>query len=190
MGLDMYAARRLYVKNWEHLKPEDRHTVQIARGGKSVSGIDPERVSVVEEEVMQWRKANHIHGWFVDNVMDGEDENDGRSYYVSEENLRDLLGVCRTVIQASNLVKGTVNAGTVYDKDHPNGLALREAGRVIEDATVAKELLPARQGFFFGNYEYDEDYLNDVKATRDWAIRMLADRKAGVPGELYYSSSW
>ena len=88
MGLDMYAARRLYVKNWEHLKPEERYTVQIARGGKPVSGIEPERISVVEEEVMYWRKANHIHGWFVDNVQKGID--DCASYYVSDEKLQSV----------------------------------------------------------------------------------------------------
>lgn len=178
------------MKNWEHLKPEDRHTVQIARGGKPVSGIDPERISVVEEEVMYWRKANHIHGWFVDNVMDDGDQNDGRSYLVEEAHLRALAVVCDHVVKDSKLVKGTVYAGTVYDKEHPGGLALREAGRVIEDAAVAKNLLPRREGPFFGYYEYDEEYLNDVIDTQGWAVRMLADRKAGVPGEIYYSSSW
>jgi len=188
MGLDMYAARRLYVKNWEHLKPEDRYTVQLACGGKPVPSIDPERISVIEEEVMYWRKANHIHGWFVDNVQDGKD--DCGTYHVEDEKLKQLLDVCDQVIEASKLVKGTVYAGTIFDKEHPGGLALREAGRVIEDATVAKELLPMREGFFFGSQEYDEFYLNDVIETRDWAKRMLADSKARVPGELYYSSSW
>jgi hypothetical protein len=184
----MYAARRLYVKQWSHQKPEERYTVQIAHGGKPVSGIEPDRISSVEEEVMYWRKANHIHAFFVDNVQDGEYK--CGTYHVEWERLRALLVVCDKVIKASKLVPGSVYKGTQYDKDHPEGVAMRESGRVIEDASVAKALLPTREGFFFGSYEYDEDYLNDVKATYDWAFRVLADNKVGVPGEIYYSSSW
>jgi hypothetical protein len=184
----MYAARRLYVKQYDFLKPEERYTVQIACGGKPVTGIDQGRISVVEEEVMYWRKANHIHAWFVDNVQDGED--DCHAYYVSEEKLKELVAVCEKVLKASKLVKGMVLVCEEYDREHQRWVERREPGKVIEDGTVARELLPTRRGCFFGSQEYDEEYLNDVKATQEWAKRMLADSKAGVPGEIYYSSSW
>lgn len=184
----MYAARRLYVKQWDHQSEDERYTVQITRGGKPVSGIQSDRISSVEEDVMYWRKANHIHAWFVDNVQEGND--DCGTYRVDWEKLRALLVVCDTVLKKSNLVDGTVSNGTVYDKEHPKGQTLRGAGRVIEDATVAMEILPTREGFFFGNCEYDEDYFKDVKATYDWAFEMLADHEKGVPGNIYYSSSW
>lgn len=188
MGLDMYAARRLYVKQWEHQSPDERYPVQIVHGDKPVSGIQSDRISDGEEEVMYWRKANHIHGWFVDNVQGGKD--DCESYHVNWNRLRELYSVCTKVIEASKLVPGMVYAGTVYDKDHPKGATQRVPGTVIEDATVAMKLLPRRAGFFFGSMEYDEDYLKDVEETRDWTLRMLEDRNNGVPGEIYYSSSW
>ena len=184
----MYAARRVYVKQWNHQSPNERYTVQIAKGDQPVSGVQPERISAIEEDVMYWRKANHIHGWFVDNVQNGVD--DCKSYRVSWDKLRELLGVCKKVIKASKLVDGSIYEGTVYDRDHPDGDVKRGPGKVIEDATVAKKLLPTSSGFFFGSEEYDEAYLDDVKGTRDWAARMLADSKAGVPGEIHYSSSW
>jgi hypothetical protein len=53
----------------------------------------------------------------------------------------------------------------------------RDPGRVTEDPTVAKQILPTRAGFFFGNTEYDERYLNDVRMTHAWAIRMLYELK-------------
>ena len=112
MGLDMYAARRLYVKQWEHQSPDERYTVQIAHGGKPVSGIQSDRISDVDEEVMYWRKANHIHGWFVDNVQNGED--DCKPYHVNWNRLRELHSVCAKVIEASKLVDGMVYDGTVY----------------------------------------------------------------------------
>ena len=178
----MYAARRVYVKQWNHQSPNERYAVQIAKGGQPVAGIQAERISHMEEEVMYWRKANHIHGWFVDNVQDGKD--DCGAYKVSWDKLRELLEICQMVVKASKLVDGKIITGTVYDRDHPNGAAQCEPGKVIEDATIAKKLLPTRSGFFFGSEEYDESYLDDIKVTRDWATRMLADDKAGVPGDV------
>lgn len=184
----MYAARRLYVKQWSHQSRSERYTVQIARGGRPVPGIKSDRISRIDEDVMYWRKANHIHAWFVDNVQSGVD--DQRECYVSDDKLRELHSVCRKVIEASKLVDGMVYDGTVYDKDHPDGIVRRTPGKVIEDTTVAEQLLPTREGFFFGDTEYDEEYLNEVIRTRDWAAEMLADRENGVPGDIVYSSSW
>lgn len=188
MGLDMYAARKLNVTQFDFQGPDERYTVQIARGGKPVPGINADRISVIEEQVMYWRKANHIHAWFVDNVQSGED--DQREYYVGDDVLRELHAVCQKVIEASKLVDGAVYAGTVYDKDHPTGVVQRKLGKVIADATVAAEQLPTRSGFFFGDTEYDEHYLNEVTRTRDWVAETLANRENGVPGDIYYSSWW
>jgi hypothetical protein len=188
MGLDMYAVRRIYVKNWNHMPAEKRYSVQVNHGGKPVPGVRSDRITWVEEELMYWRKANHIHAWFVDNVQNGVD--DCGNYDVSEKKLRELLSACEEVIRASKLVDGTIDGGTVYDKEHPNGLAQRVPGKVIEDATVAKRLLPTRHGFFFGSDEYDEFYLENVVATRDWIVRTLAEHESGAPTDIYYHSSW
>ncbi len=188
MGLDMYASRRLHVKQWEHHRPEERYKVQIEYGGKPLEGIQADRISDVEEEVMYWRKANHIHGWFVDNVQAGEDK--CRPYYVHYDQIARLGEVCEKVIKASKLVKGKVWNGRRYDEDHPKGIDQWQPGKVIDNPSVAKKLLPTRSGCFFGSLQYDEQYLNDVIETRDWAKRMLTDEESGVPGDIYYSSSW
>lgn len=184
----MYASRRLYVKQWEHQRPEERYEVLIEYGGKPITGIQQERISHIEEEVMYWRKANHIHGWFVDNVQQGQD--DCKQHYVDWDQLSQLLEICEKVIKASKLVEGKVWNGRRFDKDHPNGIDIWQPGKVAEDPSVAEELLPTRNGFFFGSSEYDEHYLNHVIKTRDWSKCMLTDYKSGVPGEIYYSSSW
>lgn len=176
------------MKQWEHQSPDERYTVHIDCGGKPVAGIQFGRISSVDEEVMYWRKANHIHGWFVDNVQNGQD--DCNSYYVDWDRLRELRDACYKVESASKLVEGSVYHGTVYDKEHPNGATLRVPGRVIEDATVAKELLPTTTGCFFGNTEYDEEYLDEVVRTHAWVVGMLDDHELGVPGDIVYSSSW
>jgi len=173
---------------WEHQSAEERHSVTVTKGGKPIPGLRSDRISSVDEEVMCWRKANHIHAWFVANVQDGSD--DMRDYYVTSDKLRELLDVCEKVIKASKLVDGTVDGGTVYDKEHPNGLKQRLPGQVIEDSTVAEKLLPTQPGFFFGSYEYDEWYLNDVVETREWILRMLAEHEQVGFADLVYSSSW
>ena len=42
MGLDMYLHKRTYVKNWDHMGPEDRHTITVA--GPSAASITPEQI--------------------------------------------------------------------------------------------------------------------------------------------------
>lgn len=191
MGLDMYAARRLYVKQWEHEKPDERYTVQIAYGGKPVPGIQSDRISAVEEELMTWCKAYHIHGWFVDNVQGGID--DCGQYPVDDNQLQDLRKRCEKVLAASKLTDGMVWDRTSYSQEHPRGLVHRTPGKVIEDTTVAERVLPLRLDLpcvSLGEWEYDERYLTQVSATLSWVNRTLADNKAGVPGEVCYSSSW
>lgn len=186
MGLDMYAHRRYYVKKWEHQKPEEQYEVSVTRGGKPVPHIKSDALSTIEEEVMYWRKANHIHAWFVENVQGGED-NCGQ-YYVDEEELKHLHEACSKVLENSKSVDGQVNCGEKFEEGKLE--TIWRAGKVIEDPTTAKQLLPTKEGFFFGHYEYDEDYLHDVKETLAWTTRMLEDRKNGNPGRIYYSSSW
>lgn len=162
MGLGMYAVRKLYTKQWEHESPDERYSVQIERGGKPVAGIQSDRISAVEEEVMRWNKANHIHGWFVDNVQGGID--DCKQYLVEDDDLRKLVAVCKKI-------ERTAMNGSI-------------------DKALARKLLPTRYQFSHGFVQYDDRYLSTVIATGEWAARMLAQSDAGVPGEIYYSSSW
>ena len=188
MGLDMYARRKLYVKQWSHQKPEERYTVHVERGGKPIVGFQADRVSSVDEEVMYWRKANHIHAWFVDNVQDGKD--DCREYEVDWDKLRELHGVCFDVMSASKLVKGMVHHYETWDKKTDAMVVHRRPGQVIKNPSVAKELLPTKKGFFFGTDEYDEDYLCEIERTLAWTMSMLSEYKSGFPARIYYQSSW
>lgn len=184
----MYAFRRINVKQWKHQTPDERYTVRIGRGGKPVLGIQERCIAVLEEEVMYWRKANHIHAWFVDNVQDGAD--DCEPYRVELEKLIELNDVCKKVIGASKLVDGLVKTYEEWNSELKIWEPHREPGGVVEDPTTAIELLPTRDGFFFGNTEYDSCYLDDVLDTHEWAERMIDSVNCGVPGDIYYRSSW
>ena len=48
-----------------------------------------------------WRKANSIHKWFVDNIQDGED--DCGRYLVQRELLHELKAICVEILNAENV---------------------------------------------------------------------------------------
>jgi len=179
----MYLEKRTYVKNWDHMDKEERHEFNITKNGKPTK-IKPERISHVIEDVGYWRKANQIHQWFVDNAQDGEDRN-GELTYVNEEQMRELLVTVKSVLQASKLVPGKVCVGTKYEDG--KSIPIMEDGKVIEDPTVAKRLLPAQSGFFFGGTDYDEGYYNDLVHTKEILESCLNDDE---DGDFYYHSSW
>lgn len=93
MGLDSYLYKKTYIWSGDWVKPEEKIEVSIKKGGKD---IDASKVKYIIEEAAYWRKANQIHKWFVDNVQDGVD-NCG-NYFVSRDDLEQLLGVCKEVI--------------------------------------------------------------------------------------------
>ena len=112
MGLDMYLHKRQYVGNkWR--KPEQQVKVIVPEDQTEVAlplkEINTARIDEIVEEVAYWRKANHIHKWFVENVQDGID--DFRDYYVSSEQLTQLRDICREVIKSSKLVNGKIANG-------------------------------------------------------------------------------
>jgi hypothetical protein len=91
-------------------------------------------------QVAYWRKANMIHGWFYDHRRNSHIE-DYEPIIIDEYKLKELLKVCKEV--------------------------MLEKTRVLEsnETSRVKELLPTRQGFFFGSYLYDKGYFTDVEET-------------------------
>ncbi len=69
MGLDMFLTKEYYIKNWDFMKPEEKHEITITKGGKP-STIENTKINSVIVDVAYWRKANAIHKWFVENVQE------------------------------------------------------------------------------------------------------------------------
>lgn len=183
----MYAYRRQYVKVDEEPEKSKLNKL-LGTLGKPISALRQKRVAMLDSQVMYWRKANHIHAWFVDNVQKGDD--DCGKYFVPWEKLEELKSVCAKVLESSHLVDGLVYGGTFFSDGQPEPEVRRIPGKVIQDVSVAQDLLPTRAGYFFGNGEYDEHYLNEVRATKEWIESMLTDRKNGVLGDIFYESTW
>lgn len=102
MGLDMYLfkIKRIHVVDMMDLNPEtlivenpslyEQLAPYVLERGKYF------RYNTHHDEVAHWRKANHIHNWFVINVQNGAD--DCGNYAVSIDNLADLKTVCDTAL--------------------------------------------------------------------------------------------
>ena len=148
MGLDMYLTKRFPIN--ARYRSDILCDVKVEINGAPLN-IDAKRIDYISENFMYWRKANAIHGWFVDNVQEGVD--DGDEYWVPFQKLMELKDICK---------------------------------RVLNDKKLAPELLPTREGFFFGSLEYDKYYFYNVQYTYD----TLKDIKEELYVEYIYQSSW
>ena len=89
MGLDMYLTGKRYLYR-------DKDQAAADAIGQLDLGAHGMRAKAVECEAMYWRKANAVHGWFVENVQDGEDN--CREYHVSTEALEALADACKKAL--------------------------------------------------------------------------------------------
>ena len=56
---------------------------------------------------------------------------------------------------------------------------------VLHDPVMSSTYLPTTSGFFFGNTDYDQWYLNSLESTIEIIKPLIEDQD-----EYYYSSSW
>ena len=78
-------------------------------------------------EVGYWRKENHIHNWFVENVQDGVDK--CHIHKVSVEALKELKNTCLEVLEDHDLSEsylptsdGFFFGSTSYDEEYFEGI--------------------------------------------------------------------
>lgn len=153
MGLDMYLYRKTFIWTNHKIGKRDLHDLKLPEKYKHV---DPAKISGITEQVGYWRKANHIHAWFVKNVQNGED--DCGSYDVSEEQLLQLLADCKRVKENANVApellptqSGFFFGGTDYDEYY-----MQEIDDTIE---IIDWLVTQRES---------ENYLGDIQYHSSW----------------------
>jgi len=156
MGLDMYLTAKKYL--WSD---KDKAISEQVGEIIGVNGDQQRRFNgsslVVKEislEAMYWRKANAIHGWFVENCQDGEDN--CREYEVERSQLETLRDLCKDILE------------------HP-------------DAERDSDLEPT-EGFFFGSYDKDDWYYQDLQNTVEGLDRVLKELPEDY--SFSYQASW
>lgn len=182
----MYLNRRTYVKNWDHNGPENQHQITVLKGGVPRKDIKPERISYIIEQVAYWRKFNALHGWFVRECGGGVDE--CQEIHVSDDDMKKLL---KTLKEVKSVIDRSEKI-TVTEKDW-NGNDYNV--NVYNCQEKINELLPPTQGFFFGGYQIDDYYKDDVESTiqviEDLMIENEESERNGLwGGDFYYQASW
>lgn len=175
MGLDMFLEARKYVNriDWKKVPqgglPDGASFNDYASSDFEVIKelFPPELIkhndagSSVGINVAYWRKANAIHGWFVNNVQGGED--DCKSYGVEREQLVDLLDVVTKVLES--------------DKNTAKELLPVVGGFFF--------------GNYDEEDGYDEWYYESLKHTKDVLENILTVIPEGTyEYDFYYQSSW
>ena len=138
------------------------------------------------DEVGYWRKANHIHAWFVDKVQGGED--DCSYYFVSKDDFLELKETCEKVV-----------ALKPYSIDENSDLFYITASSLIDSGVISKEdykeleakleeIMPTQAGFFFGGTDYSPYYFQTVEETLEIANTILENEDFDKEVYLYHSS--
>jgi len=87
----MYLSARKYVSN----SLEKDVVESVVKLFPEIGNFEDLQGVTINFGVGYWRKENHIHHWFVENVQDGSD--DCKEYYVSAEQLKELKALCEEV---------------------------------------------------------------------------------------------
>jgi hypothetical protein len=148
-------------------------------------GLDMYLQSNKRGEVMYWRKANQIHGWFERKLNRIDNQ---RQHAIAYDMLEDLLMDCIRV-KDSLIAGGTVMKNTVIEKGIKNGERYQkvEPRPHFKNTEIAMELLPPTQGFFFGSDDIDEYYLKDIEETIETLSTVLSTKEKG---ERFYYYAW
>ena len=162
MGLDMY----LYIKQNEYRSKYISEGHLELKYPKDITEFIPEPpcgLSVSREtsyQVGYWRKANHIHKWFVDTCANGED--DCNRIYLSIAQVEELLSLCKQVQADHTLAPSLLptQEGFFFGSTDYDDYYFEDIKHTIE---IIKPLLA------FMNHKWDEeDYTWEVYYEASW----------------------
>ena len=167
MGLDM----NLYIRKNEYCSKYYKESDLKLEFPKEASRFFPNPTNLVisrttDYTVGYWRKANAIHNWFLENCAD----RDGFDNPIDD---------CRPIeIPVEKLEE-----------------LLDTCEKVLEDHSLAEELLPTEDGFFFGSTEYDEYYFNNIEDTIDIIEPVIKFIRHNIENndkswDVIYEASW
>lgn len=155
MGLDQYLHAKKYTSDGDFFGPARKETFTKLRDAlgddaKYVGKMATIPAITVDVSVGYWRKANHIHQWFVDTCQDGVD--DCRETWVGRERLEQLREVCMQVLadhsKADELLPTTSGfffGSTEYDEWYFNDV--RDTVDIIDNALA----MPDEWDFYYSS---------------------------------------
>lgn len=83
--------------------------------------------------------------------------------------------------------EGIDNCAEYYVSGERLGELLGLVRQVLQEHSLARELLPTQEGYFFGDTDYGESYFTDLEDTKRMLEAVLG---VGDSADFYYHSSW
>jgi len=164
MGLDMYLYERTWCPRSYQLGKKIKKT-NFTTNVYDLDGTTEKKkfndVAYIYCRKGYWRKANAIHQFFLDKrKLDlSIDECNGEDIYITRADIEELQSICEQLLSLK-------------------GNKFKEK---------AKELLPVSQGFFWGSYEYDKWYRQDLKDT----LKIIKGLNLDDPRvDVIYNANW
>ena len=122
----------MYLNKKTYVSMDERDNIEIKN-----EKFDKTKIKYIIEEAGYWRKANHIHRWFVENVQDNDDT--CKDYYVDPGKLKELLALVEAVLANHKLAEkllptqeGFFFGGTEYDEYYFEDL--EDTKKILEEA--------------------------------------------------------
>jgi hypothetical protein len=86
--------------------------------------------------------------------------------------------------------KGNDDCGNYYVEREVLGELLDACRKTLANPKRAPSTLPTQSGFFFGDTDYGEWYLDDIKYTATELEKLIASDPWKEGWDFYYHSSW
>tara|TARA_Y100000310_G_scaffold130679_1_gene129809 strand:+ start:7285 stop:7809 length:525 start_codon:yes stop_codon:yes gene_type:complete len=174
MGLDMYLSRKFYVKNWDFTETKDKFSIIITQGKK------PSTLKKL------------INSWFFDITKSTIPIDKITTITTEEMYWRKSNAIHKWFV--TNVQDGNDDCNEYFVPKEQLRELLSLIDRVVKDHSLAPELLPTSEGFFFGDNSYDDYYFSDLEYTHKTLSVLLLDYYTKPndikDGEFYYQSSW
>lgn len=180
MGLDHWIIRNIDIDSQYEFSGTKVEEIKITKKGKEYK-LPTKNVSKVEYALITWRKSNHIHKWFIDNVQNGND--DCNSYLFSENKLEEFLEVLKKV---DNIHKSILSD----ELENPTGKVYNDIKQGYKEEL--EKTLPTESGFFFGSTDYDEYYFESILEAIEVIeeeLKFVKENK-NLNIDYEYNSSW
>lgn len=153
MGLDMYLESHKKETYELHLQ-----AIDLMQEILNLRHKDSEEVFVDDDEWVKVRDS-------LDTLISHKQEQ--IAYWRKANQIRgwfqELLGE-----ESNGVCKGKISKEDIEN-------LLDTCKQVLEDHSLAEKLLPVTEGFFFGSYEYDEYYFEQIKETVEICERVLKE---------------
>jgi hypothetical protein len=107
-------------------------------------------------EIGYWRKANAIHRYMVGEEAYRSGEDNCKEFIIPAGDMMHLGAICKRILDFAE-----------EKEENPDAWRGGKEGPYTNWEDYADFWLPTAEGFFFGDTDYDESYLQDLRDTLD-----------------------